>query len=61
MVKILADKKVFPLAAGRLLIFGKLSLRGGDGKFLVHRGGIVGSPPFKGGTKILKLSKREGS
>ena len=33
MVKILADKKVLPLAAGGLLIFGKLSFRGEDGKF----------------------------
>ena len=42
MVKILADvcdRKFLPLAAGRLLIFGKFSKGGGAEKFLVYRGG----------------------
>ena len=39
MVKILADRKFLPLAAGRLLIFGKFSKGGGAEKFLVYREG----------------------
>ena len=53
-----------PLAAGGLLIFGKLSLGVGAGKFLVYRGGrsfrrhSVFPYLSKGGTQILKISKK---